>query len=218
MAFSSLGAKSNERIATGDPVSVTLTGGLAVGDVLVVVTATDDSNRTLNGVTDSQGNTWTVYPNPRNNGSCAIAYTRVSSALNSGQTVSLDWSSSTDTMAMLWGFRGLTVPNVGQGADDYTASATYAQSVTASDEGVMIVVFGFGFDYSFGGVTISGWSKIAEIDDNPDQSMQAYYKQVSAGSNTCSKTIGTSVGHVSAGVVLPYAVAAESRQSVVVVM
>jgi viroplasmin and RNaseH domain-containing protein len=176
------------------------------------VGSADGFERTVTAVTDSQGHSYDVVQEVSSNVSVFIAAAVATSGLTTSHSVSINWSSSTDTIAQVYAIRGVELPNVGEDTDAYTESTTYSQSVTASESGVMIAAFAFPDDYLFGGVTISGFTKLIEDDhlhseglpEETGHSLQAYYDAVSSGVNICSKTIGASVAHVSAGVVLPY--------------
>lgn len=205
MAFSSLGSCTPSSIGVGDPVVITFNANVEAGHTIGMFITTDTASVALSSVSDSNGHTWDIEQVSTSDGVAAVAFTKVTNPIVSGvDTVTLDFAGSVDYIIRGFEFSGLSSTEAGANTKGYTESSTYSLAITASDSGVQFVVFSFPVDFGFSDTTITGWTTLSVIDDGTDQSQQVYYKEVTAGSNTASNTIGASVAYFAAGVVLEY--------------
>ena len=95
-----LGTANN--INTTDRITLTITAAAPVGDTVIV--AAGQGNTTLTSVTDSRGNTYTIDRPTIANGSgatagVAVASTRVTTALQTGDTITAIFASTSDPRA-----------------------------------------------------------------------------------------------------------------------
>jgi len=217
MAFASLGAYSAEYTSTADPATIRLTTQANPGTVLVLLAGTDTTSRTVSSLTDDSSNTWNYEASSNSNGLAVVGWTKVTTALTTADDVLLNWSGgSANTTARLYAFSGLKGSDVGTNSRVHT-SATPNLGVTSSADGVQIVVFSHPQDYTIG-ESLGSFTKLTEIDGAggpPTMSILAAYKEIAAGSNTCTNDIGVSIPYQAAGVVLPYA-SARRRRAIVV--
>lgn len=202
MTLAALGAVTNERTSTVSTVSLSVTDDVAAGTVIVVPFGGDNNSVNLSSVSDTQGNTWDSVYRTSGQGNSGTAWVTVTNPLDSSDTIRLIFNSSNDCTARGYAFTGITGAELVDGTKDYTESATFSLTLNAPSSGVMFATFQFPFDYFT--ASISGWTRYADIQDGTDQQLLAYYKEVSSGNNTCSRTIGATVGYLASGVVLPF--------------
>lgn len=208
MAFSALGSLATPSTATGDPIVLTLSSNVSAGSLLLVVIGSDSSSITISGISDSQSNTWDFAESGSSgSGMAGIGWVRTTSSMASGvDTVSVNFSGSANAIVALYGFTGLRDVEDVDGSKAYTESDPQTIALTATAAGYMFAVFAYPFDF---GITAnaSGWTNFANIDDGTAQALLAFYKSVSAGSNTCSQDPTTSaLAYYAAAVVLPLSV------------
>jgi hypothetical protein len=205
MALSYVGTASNEHKTPTSAVTLTISRTCAVGSIVVVVAGGDSNSISLTSVTDSMGNTYVTTPYiSGGNGNVLFAWTKVTGQLVNGDQIYLSYSGTNDVMARAHLFTGIDTPASVTATKDYTfGTPTYSLGMTSGTDGVQFCLFTFPFDYF--SATITGWTKFADIQDGTDQCLLGYYKEVTAGSNTCSRTVGSDIAYFAAGAVLPYA-------------
>lgn len=203
MALSFVGAVTNEAVGAGDPVVLTMSSTVAAGSLIVVVAGGDSNSISLTNVTDSEGHTWTtVAPATSGSGNVMVAWALTTDTMTSGSdTISVNFSGSNDAMVRGYAFTGVDEAALVTNSKTYTESTTFSLGMTTPSAGVQFAIFTFPFDFFT--TTISGWTKFADIQDGTDQCLLGFYKEVSAGTNTASKTLGTTVAYLAAGMVLP---------------
>ncbi len=202
MALAALGAVSAEWTGPADPLVLDMTSSVAAGATVVIPVGGDSNSITVTTVSDTKGNSYRSNFTSSGTGNAGLIWSTLDTALTSSDTISINFSGSNDSMARAYAFTGIDVAQTVDGQVAYTESVTYAQTLVAPSVGVMFVCFSFPFDYFTASIT--GWTTLTSIQDGTDQQLLAYYKEVSAGSNTATKTIGSVVGYLAAGMVLPY--------------
>jgi len=202
VSFAALGAVSATHTATDDPVDLDLTTGIAAGTTVVVPFGGDSSSVSSVAVTDSAGNTWDWAYRTAGQGNAGIAWCTLAEPLTSSNIIRLNFSSNNNCAARAYAFTGITDAELVEGTKGYTESSTFSLALSAASSGVQFCSFLFPYDYF--STTISGWTRFANIQDGSEQCLMAFYKEVSSGSQTCSKNIGSSIAYLAAGVRLPY--------------
>ncbi len=110
--------------AAGATSTITLTGGVALGNTVVVFIEWNSGTQTLTSIADTQGNTYTIHQNLNfgTTQNIAVATAYATTALVATNTVTITWGSEAYT------FRGATVAYVtgcaSSGQPDQSANAT----------------------------------------------------------------------------------------------
>ena len=200
MALAALGAVSATHTATADPVDLDLSTDIAVGTTVIVPFGGDSNSVSLSSVSDSNGNSWDAAFVGEGQGNAGIAWSTLTTALASTDIIRLKFNKASDCMARAYAFTGITAAEINEATKGYTESATFSLGMSGS-AGVQFCVFAFPVDYFT--TSISGWTRFSDIQDGTDQQLLAYYKEVSSGTQTCSRTIGSTIAYLAAGVRLP---------------
>ncbi len=203
MALAALGAVSAEHAGSIDPLVLDMTSSVAAGATVIIPFGGDSNSIFVNSTTDSKSNTYDTLYTSAGTGMAGIAWSTLGVALTTSDTITINFTAANDCMARAYAFTGIDEEEDVRGHVEYTESLTYSITLSPASTGVMFAAFSVPFDYFTADIT--GWTRFASIQDGTDQQLLAYYKEVSAGSNTASKTLSSVVGYLAAGMVLPYA-------------
>jgi hypothetical protein len=203
MALAALGAVSAEWTGETDPLVLDMTSSVAAGSTIVIPLGGDSNSISISSATDSKSNTYDFDYRNSGSGMAACLWSTLDTALTTSDTITVQFNATNDCMARAYAFTGIDDAELTSAGVSYTESNTYAITCSPASSGVMFAVFSFPFDYF--SASITGWTTLTSIQDGTDQQLLAYYKEVSAGSNTASKTVGSVVAYLAVGMVLPYA-------------
>jgi hypothetical protein len=202
MAFSVVGTICPQfRGIAASSIVLDLNASCPAGELALVIFGGDSNTVALTSVSDSNGNTWTTtyVGSAEGNGNVGIAWSMISAGLDNSDTITIAFAESNDSHAQAYRCTGAQATAHVTGTKTYTSGVTWAHGLTTGSAGVQIEVFQFPFDWSWT-PTAASWTKGGEFDDAADQTLAWFYKEVSAGTNTCTGT-GT-ISHLAAGVVL----------------
>lgn len=223
--------------------TLTTTTATPTGSLIVIGILADKSTGTVStaadAVTDSAGNTYTVYSQSNGGtipGFATLAYARATSPLPSGGTVTVKFSEATQPMIGGVVFSNLNVPRIGEAQrhesdSDYTGTADdgdqFVSLAPSSGTGYAVALIGTYASYNLEATTgLTGSTKLlsalspTSLTIANGHNMQFEMVWTPAGISTTTKVgvsinNATSVGYHASGIVLPEFTAGSSLEQVI---